>query len=156
MSKENNDSLSKPGADSKAHTPAYDNSFGPNTDKLSHILRFSTKAVQGYFPDLKAALSGLDVAAQTNPGGVEGLTDIAKRLVSTTSELTAGVLAIHEFLPVLMVALTEAYLKDVLVYAAGIDPTLMERSEQSASYNDVLNATSLADVIEQLRRHSAK
>jgi len=37
-----------------------------------------------------------------------------------------------------------------------MDPTLMERSEQSASYNDLLSATSLADVIEQLRRQWAK
>ena len=156
MNAKHSDSLSKTGGDPQAHTPPYDKSFGPNTDKLGHILRFSTKAVEGYLPDLKAGLSGLDVAAQTNPGDVQSLIDIAKRAVSITSELTGGVLAIHEFLPVLMVAITEAYLKDVLVYAAGMDPTLMERSEQSASYNDVLNATSLADVIEQLRRQWAK
>jgi hypothetical protein len=156
MNPEHSDSLSKTGADPKAHTPAYDNSFGPNTDKLSYILRFSTMAVQGYFSDLKAASSGLDVAAQTNPGNVQNLIDITKRALSKTLEAMAGVLASHEFLPVLMVAITEAYLKDVLVYAAGMDPTLMERSEQSASYNDVLNATSFADVIEQMRRQWAK
>ena len=156
MNPEHSDSLSKTEADAKAHTPAYDNGFGPNTDKLGHILRFSSMAVQGYTADLKAALSGVDVPALSNPGNVQNLIDIAKRVVSKTSELTAGVLATHEFLPVLMVAITEAYLKDVLVHAAGMDPTLMERSEQSASYNDVLNATSLADVIEQLRRQWAK
>jgi len=148
MNPEHSDSLSNTEVDPKAHTPAYDNSFGPNTDKLSHILRFSTMAVQGYLADMKAA--------QTNPPNIQNLTDIAKRVLSNTSELTGGILASREFLPVLMVAITEAYLKDVLVYAAGMDPTLMERSEQSASYNDFLNATSLADVIEQLRRQWAK
>src|SRR5947209_20372914 len=121
MNPEHSDSLSKTGADPTAHTPAYDKTFGPNTEKLDHILRFSTMAVQGYFADLKAALSAVDVATQTNPANVQNLTDIVKRVVSNTSELTAGVLATHEFLPVLMVAITEAYLKDVLVYAAGMD-----------------------------------
>src|SRR6266487_4909296 len=156
MNAKHSDSLSKTEGDSKAHTPPYDKSFAPNIDKLSHILRYSTKAVEGYLLDLKAATSDLDVAAQSNPGNVQNLTDIVKRVASNTLELTAGILASHEFLPVLMVAITEAYLKDVLVYAAGMDPTLIERSEQSASYNDVLNATSLADVIEQLRRQWAK
>jgi hypothetical protein len=156
MNPEHSDSLSNTKADSKAHTPAYDNSFGPNTHKLSHILRFSTMAVEGYLADLKATLSGLHVTAQNNPPNIQNMTDIAKRVFSNTSELADGILVSHEFLPVLMVAVTEAYLKDVLVYAAGMDPTLMERSEQSASYNDVLNATSLAAVIEQLRRQWAK
>lgn len=120
MNPEHSDSLSNTEADPKAHTPAYDNSFGPNTHKLSHILGFSTMAVQGYLADLKAALSGLHVAAQTNPANIQNLTDIAKRVFSNTSELTGGILASHEFLPVLMVAITEAYLKDVLVYAAGM------------------------------------
>jgi hypothetical protein len=136
-------------ADPKAHTPAYNDGFSPNTEKLSHILRFNTKAVQGYFADVKAALSAVDAAAQTNPAAV-------KRVLSDMLDALNGVLANHEFLPVLMVAITEAYLKDVLVYAAGIDPTLMERSEQSALYNDLLNATSLEDAKEQLRRKWAR
>jgi hypothetical protein len=127
MNPEYSDSISNTEVGPKAHTPTYDNSFGPNTHKLSHILRFSSMAVQGYLADLKAALSSLDVAAQTNPANVQNLTDIVKRVASNTSELTGGILASHEFLPVLMVAITEAYLKDVLVYAAGMAPTLMER-----------------------------
>ena len=32
--------------DPKAHTPAYNDGFSPNTEKLSHILRFSAKAME--------------------------------------------------------------------------------------------------------------
>jgi hypothetical protein len=119
----------KTGTDPKAHTPAYTDGFSPNTEKLCHITRFSTKAVQGYLSDINATSS---VTAQTNPADARSPKDLVKRVASNTSEFAGGVRAILEFLPVLMVAITEAYLKDVLVYAAGMDPTLMERSEQSA------------------------
>jgi hypothetical protein len=143
----------KTGTDPKAHTPAYTDGFSPNTEKLCHITRFSTKAVQGYLSDINATSS---VTAQTNPVDARSPKDLVKRVASNTSEFAGGVRAILEFLPVLMVAITEAYLKDVLVYAAGMDPTLMERSEQSALYNDLLNATSLEDAKEQLRHKWAR
>ena len=146
----------KTGADPKAHTPAYTDGFSPNTEKLSHITRFSSMAVQGYVSDIKAVSSSVAVAAQTSPADVQNVKEALKRVLSNTLEVAGGILAIHEFLPVLMVAITEAYLKDVLVYAAGIDPTLMKRSEQSALYNDLLNATSLEDAKEQLRRKWAR
>ena len=35
----------------------------------------------------------------------------------------------HEMMPVLFVTIVEAYLKDVLIYAAGIDASLMDRTD---------------------------
>jgi hypothetical protein len=39
--------------ESKSRTPVYESSFGPNTDKLHHLLTFSQRAVKSYFPDLE-------------------------------------------------------------------------------------------------------
>ena len=66
---------------------SYDNGFGPNTHKLSHILRFSTMAVQGYLADMKAALSGLPIAAQTNPPNIQNLTDMPSAFPATRQNL---------------------------------------------------------------------
>src|SRR5437870_6764330 len=61
-----------------------------------------------------------------------------------------------EWLPVMIVTTVEAYLMDVLVCAAGIDPTLMKRSEQSISYSELTKASSLDEVRTELRYRWAK
>ena len=40
-------------------TPAFRNGFGPNTDKLGHILKFSQKATEKYTAELKTLSTGL-------------------------------------------------------------------------------------------------
>ena len=57
-------------------------------------------------------------------------------MAKQVNEVAGGILAIHEMMPVLFVAVVEAYLKDVLIYAAGIDTTLMERTGQTVTYQD--------------------
>jgi len=81
---------------------------------------------------------------------------VAEEALKHTSELTGGILTIHELMPVLIVAIVEAYLKDVLVYAAGIDDTLMEHTEQTASYQDALRARNLEDLILEFRSNWAR
>jgi hypothetical protein len=46
--------------------------------------------------------------------------------------------------------MVEAYLKGVLIYAAKLDPAIMESSEQSASSAEVMRARSL-DELEELK-----
>src|SRR5437667_6009869 len=44
------------------HTPAYHGSFGPNTDKLQHLVRFSRKAIENHTAQvntLSTELAGL-------------------------------------------------------------------------------------------------
>lgn len=138
-------------------TPAYEKSFGPNTDKLCHLFGFTSRAIKSYFPEIMDASNKL--AASTPTPGVdqnENLVRIAKEMVEQTSELTEGILTIHELMPVLTVTIVEAYLKDVLIYAAGIDDTLMARAEQTASYKDILSAQSLQELLEELRGKWAK
>jgi hypothetical protein len=140
----------------KLHTPAYENGFGPNTDKLSHLLGFIGKGVRSY----SAAISEkLEVAKAKIGGGVDqqkGLVAILQEAAEQISQFAGGLQIIHGLMPVLMVTIVEAYLKDVLIYAAEIDATLMKHSGQAVSYKDLLNAESLKEVLVELRGKWAK
>jgi hypothetical protein len=86
----------------------------------------------------------------------ESIVAIIQEAGEVISKLAGGLVTIFGLMPVLMVTIVEAYLKDVLIYAAGMLPTLMEQSEQTASYRDVLSAQSLQEVINELRGRWAK
>ena len=131
----------------RERTPAYDNGFGPNTDKLHHLLVFSQNAVKNYTTELTALSTNLAGLRAPESAQADKIRTLTEEILKHVKELTGGVLAIHEMMPVLFVAVVEAYLKDVLIFAAGIDTTLMERTEQSATYQDALNAKSLEELI---------
>jgi len=127
-------------ADAQRHTPAYDNGFDPNTDKLHHLLAFSHSGVKSYTAQLTAISA--DVAG-VDPSQAEKLRKLCQDVLKPVKDLTGGVLVVHEMMAVLFVTITEAYLKDVLIYAVGIDPTLMRDTNQTVSYTDALNTKSL-------------
>src|SRR5271170_8138103 len=51
--------------------------------------------------------------------------------------------SMYEWIPVMLVTFTEAYLQDVLAYVATMDNSLMSESQQSAKYAEVLQADSV-------------
>jgi hypothetical protein len=57
---------------------------------------------------------------------------------------------------VVLVTCVEAYLQDVLSAAARVEPTLMATSGQQAPYADVIAATSLEDLANELRARWAR
>lgn len=57
---------------------------------------------------------------------------------------------------VMLVTCIEAYLQDLLVAAASVDPKFMRKSQQVAPYADVVSATSLDDLANELRRRWAR
>jgi hypothetical protein len=63
---------------------------------------------------------------------------------------------VQQWVPVILVTFTEAYLQDVLAYLASIDSSVMERSEQSAKYTDVLAAESIGSLAGTLRERWAR
>jgi hypothetical protein len=138
------------------HTPAYNNSFGPNTDKLHYLLKFSHSAVKDYTTRLTALSTELRHSLAPQAAQADKILGLAQRMLEPVQEVTGGILLIHELMPVLFVTVAEAYLKDVLVFAAGIDPSLMERTEQTASYQDALNVKSLEDLLLQFRSKWAR
>jgi hypothetical protein len=137
-------------------TPAYLNGFGPNTDRLSHLLGFSQKAIKSHTDEVKAFSTGL-VGLQ-GPGGEQAkkILTVTKEILKEVTDLTGGVLIVHEMMPVLFVTIVEAYLKDVFIYAAGIDASLMDRTGQTLTYPEALNAKSLEEVLIEFRRKRAR
>lgn len=83
----------------------------------------------------------------------------SNRLTSSLNELSAklkGQNLITLWQVVMSVTCAEAYLQDVLAAAAGQDPGLMSKSEQSALYAEVLAATSLQALSDDMRSRWAR
>jgi hypothetical protein len=144
----------KPKTPEPEPTPAYLNGFSPNTKKLSYLLKLGQKALKNDTAQVKtysAAVVGLSGKEQA-----EKIRTAMKELAKQSTELSGGLLVVYEVLPVLFVTIVEAYLKDVLIYAAGIDASLMEGSGQTVTYEDARNAKSLEEVLIELRRKRAR
>ena len=149
----------------EVRTPAYGN-FGINTDKFHHLLLFMGAGQKGFegevFEDLKnvrARIASIRRGRGDDVHAVIPLGDLPSAVDSVIERMNAhysGRKVVMEWLPVMMVTTVEAYLLDVLAYAAGIDPSLMERSEQSASYAELTIASSLEEVMTELRYRWAK
>jgi hypothetical protein len=137
-------------------TPTYVNGFGPNTDKLSHLLAFSQNAITNYMTKLAGLWPTLEGLSGSQAPQVDKLKTIVQEIHKHVTELTGGVLAIHEMMPVIFVAVVEAYLKDVLIFAAGIDTSLMDCTGQTVTYQDALNAKSLEELLIELRSKWAR
>jgi hypothetical protein len=147
------------GSDQETHTPPYNNSFSPNTEKLRHLLNFLTIAVTEYQARLTAQVTDVSakVASLTPPiGEANEIIKSLEGLVEAMNELVGGVLVVNEVMPVLFVAVVEAYLKDVLIFAAGVDASLMERTEQTVPYKNALKADSLEDLMLDFRSKWAR
>lgn len=156
------------GNESRPRTPAYA-TFDSNTDKLSHILILITRGVKGYFDEWKTNLSpefvSLGKTQDKEASNQENETDEYYKdraqwemdnLVKPVQQFTDGLTAIFHWIPVIMVTTVEAYLQDVLIYAAKVDPAMMESSKQSASYAQVRQAQSLEELTEELQYRWAR
>lgn len=76
--------------------------------------------------------------------------------VSTIERLRDSARTGLEWLVLTEVITAEAYLTDVLAYLAEHDPTIMAKSEQRASYQEIVEADSTADLAADLRRRWAR
>jgi len=86
--------------------------------------------------------------------------EIAKRLSDILGEpvkqFTGGLLTIHLWIPVILVTTVEAYLKDVNIFAAKVDPAIMESSEQSVKYAEVVRSRSIGELTEEMQARWAR
>lgn len=57
---------------------------------------------------------------------------------------------------VMLVTCVEAYLQDLLAITASVDPKLMDKSQQVAPYADIISATSLNELVSELRARWAR
>lgn len=76
---------------------------------------------------------------------------VRERAVKAAETLGGGTRLGFEWLPVMMVTFTEAYLQEVLAYLATFEPDLMKESKQSATYSDVVEAESIINLAWELR-----
>ncbi len=173
---------SSPSDESRARTPAYA-SFDSNTDKLQHLLRFILRGMRAFSDELETKVApeierlfrpqtkeasdretdrGAHYAEQDlsdqgksaeMPGRVQRISDI---LLEPLEQFTGGLVTILEWIPVILVTMVEAYLKDVLIYQAKVDPAIMESTGQTASYAEVVSARSLEELTEELQSRWAR
>jgi hypothetical protein len=167
--------INSPSSESKIRTPAYAN-FDSNTDKLLHLLQFILTGVSGFKGEFETKFApevmriakeiaqigrphDKEVSDQDVTKGPERddlIQKLSDALVKPFQQFTDGFLTVREWIPVLMVTTVEAYLKDVLIYAAKVDHAIMESSEQSASYAEVKRAQSLEELTEELQSRWAR
>jgi hypothetical protein len=71
-------------------------------------------------------------------------------------EFTEGLLVINQWLPVILVTIVEAYLKEVRIFEARVNPAAMGSSDQSVTYADVMRAESISDLTAEMQSKWAR
>jgi len=173
---------SSPSDESRARTPAYA-SFESSTDKVVHLMQFILRGMRSFSDELETKVApeierlfrpqdkeasdqetdrGAHYAEQDlsdrgksaeMPGRVQRISDI---LLEPFKQFMDGFLTVREWIPVLLVTTVEAYLKDVLIYQAKVDPAIMESTGQTASYGEVVRARSIGELTEELQSRWAR
>jgi hypothetical protein len=77
-------------------------------------------------------------------------------LIEPAHEFTEGLLTINQWVPVILVTIVEAYLKEVRIFEAKINPAVMDSSDQSVTYADVVRAQSIGDLTEEMQSKWAR
>lgn len=142
----------------RSHTPSFEQ-FTENMSRVQHF--FNT-----YFDTnqrLKAELEKLGIdpprhrsVTQMSEEELERQLRDIQRFKQEFVNWEEREASIVEWIPVMLVTFTEAYLQEMLAYVATMDVSLMSKSDQSAKYADVLQAQSIADLANDLRRRWAK
>ena len=164
-----------PSDESKQRTPAYAN-FDSSTDKLLHLMTFILRGLQDFREELETKLGpevmriATEIAQRDRLQGKEATNQetetgtphteqdlsnarksdrvqrISDTLLKPMKQFTEGFLTVREWIPVLLVTTVETYLEDVLIYAAKVDPAIMESSRPTVPYVEVIRARSLEEL----------
>lgn len=132
--------------------------FEQNLDSIGHMQRLTGHQLalikaQVAKANQVATFALEQRALATKPGNTK-LTRSLKRLTRLLETLNFRMEGFHTITlwqVVMLVTCVEAYLQDVLTAAASVDPELMSKSEQRAPYADVIAATSLEVLANDLR-----
>jgi hypothetical protein len=132
---------------SRSDTPAY-KTFQSNYTKFLRLYGFIDARISEEF---NAGLRSLK-KSRSKKARAEAELFLTDRL-QNRSELRAYA---DEWFSVILVTATETYIHDVLAFAASLDERLMQSSEQSASYQKISKARSLAELQAELRSNWAR
>lgn len=130
--------------------------FEKNLGSIGHMFRLRSREIRalkaqalrltGYVKkrDLKNKTAAANLA--------RSLQRFAKAIQAATEAIqTAGLWQV-----VMLVTCVEAYMQDVLIAAASVDPELMSKSEQRALYTDIVSAASLEALLNDMRGRWAR
>ncbi len=109
---------------------------------VSEILDFGIAPIQAKRDELLSSAKQLSKEDRRAAG---------KRIGEEFGSLTRRHHSVIEWVPVMLVTFTEAYLQDALAYLARFDRSLMEHSEIYAKYTDVLGSQTIDDLAAELR-----
>ena len=123
--------------------------FRVNLGRISHFYELLEADLVGIEDQLKK-LPPADAKTPSDVQAVRERATVAFDASQTRRE------TVQQWVPVILVTFTEAYLQDVLAYLAAIHPSVMERSELAAKYDDVLAAESIQSLAATLRERWAR
>src|SRR5258706_6704554 len=125
-----------------------------NLESIGHMLKLSHhEAVLLRAQSARMVALPLDLA--TKPGRTKAVRSLTK-FNNTVKTRIERLQTITLWQVVILVTCVEAYLQDVLTAAASVDPECMSKSDQRAPYADVMAATSLEALANDLRTRWAR
>lgn len=159
-----------PVGESRTRTPAYAG-FDSNTDKLSNLFKFKVRGVQNFYDELKTTVEPRveKLCAQLAESRTEDVrlgirreacdaiaNELSEIVLKPVQQLNEGLLILNQWIPVLLVTIVEAYLKDVRIFEAKVNPAIMESSDQSVTYGEVVRSLSINDLAEEMQSRWAR
>lgn len=141
---------------SKPHSTAW-LSFEQNLDSVAHMVSIGKRELKFMITDTTRFSTflrkHLDLITK---GKVARLVQSLDRINKTTRDRIERFGTVKLWQVVILVTCVEAYLQDLLSAAASVDPELMSKSQQFALYSDVIAATSLDELANELRARWAR
>jgi hypothetical protein len=159
-----------PVGESKIRTPAYAG-FDSNTDKILNLFKFKVRGLRNFYDEMKTLVEPQVEAlcAQLAESRTEDVRlgirreacdaiahEFSEIVLKPLQQLNEGLLILNQWIPVLLVTTVEAYLKDVRIFEAKINPAIMESSEQSVTYAEVVGSRSIEDLAEEMQSRWAR
>lgn len=135
--------------------------------RFAHVLQLLQNNVKLAFAELQIEINlAEERLAEFRAGKLQGDQEIDQfvhdsqesvKRARTASDLVDEMeWSVLEWTPVMLVTFTEAYLQNVLSYLASVNSELMERSESSAKYSEILVAQSIESLAAELRSKWAR
>ena len=144
----------KPPPSKEQHTTAYA-ALEVNIKAVTHISVMSTRDLQALLITLRRFEKSIPKIVEPQ-ARVSDISRRGKRLVGAISTHVDRLNVATLWQVVMLVTCVEAYLQDILAFAAEADPGLMSTHEQVATYSTIASAHSLDDLARSLREKWAR
>ncbi len=125
------------------HTSAW-RTFEQNLDSISHMLALGRREMIALRAQAARMVKYVEKVRELEPNlRQDKLTRSVQRFAKTFATRVERFQVINQWQIVALVTCVEAYLQDFLAAAAAVDSELMAKSEQRATYSDIIEATAL-------------